>query len=654
MINPLLAILELERDPLKIGDLGSFITSWVQDAGVFAMVGLAIYLIFALRRVDSISASDQTMTKTMPGVLLCFVLAIGAYIGAAVFYSMEPPAPVVDTSNSGQTPVKVEPIRTAQTDYKEYCLLAGGALALAGISLPFLVDLLRVRWRRIGAIARLTFKEAVRKRILWVFLAFMLLFLFPSKWFFEVKKEDEVRQTVAIVDFAMSSVFLLAFSMLAAFGIPTDLKNQTIHTVVTKPVQRFEIVMGRFLGCVGLATIVLIVLRALSLLLIQASNVSPEARFESFQARDPIYGELEFRNRRGVFEGDYIGREWLYRKYIAGGQGSSHRAVFMFRDLPASLAEAEHVPVEFAFDIFRTTKGEEGKGVQASLFFLTPAWSDDKLKDPPEARLKDYHDELRRLGLNPNRNPEPGDPAWKKWNELTEKFGYFELKGKEIADYHTFRVNVPGGLFRHAIQNARKSGTDRPQLEVRVKCESRTQFLGIAKRDLYLLQGNRPFWLNFFKGAFGLWLMTCLTVGVAVALSTYLTGVVSWLVSMCIVLSGSFREFIREVAEGRAVGGGSTEAAIKLVTNTNLITPLDNTPGAQVAQTVDAGLQWMYQMILKMIPDVSRFDWGNYVGEGFNIPMGELFMALVVLVGYLAPWAILAYYLLKSREVANH
>src|SRR5207302_2691935 len=122
------------------------------------------------------------------------------------------------------------------------------------------------------------------------FLAFLLLFLFPSKWFFEVKKEDEVRQTVAIVDFAMSAVFLVSFSMLAAFGIPTDLKNQTIHTVVTKPVQRFEIVLGRFLGCIGLATAVLLVLRTLSLLLIVAVNVSDEAKFESFQARVPVYG----------------------------------------------------------------------------------------------------------------------------------------------------------------------------------------------------------------------------------------------------------------------------------------------------------------------------------------------------------------------------
>jgi ABC-type transport system involved in multi-copper enzyme maturation permease subunit len=652
-MQPLLAILELEREPLRLADLGSYLKTWVQDAGGFAIVGLVLYLIFAMRKADSVGSSDRTQARTMPGVLLCFVLSLAAYVGAAVFSSLEPPPPAVE-ANAGQPPKKVEAIHTTQGDYKNFCLTVGGALALAGIGLPFFKDLLRVRWRRIGAIAKLSFKEAVRRRILWVFLAFLLLFLFPSKWFFEVKKEDEVRQTVAIVDFAMSAVFLVSFSMLAAFGIPTDLKNQTIHTVVTKPVQRFEIVLGRFLGCVGLATIVLLVLRTLSLLLILAGNVSEEAKFESFQAREPVYGELQFRNRRGVFKGESVGREWAYRSYIAGGQGSSHRAVFMYNEIPASLAEAESVPVEFSFDIFRTTKGEEGKGVQASLFFITPGWTEDPLKDGQETRLKDYNDELRRLGLNPNRNPEPGDADWKKWNELTEKFGYFELKGKEIADYHTFRINVPGGVFKYALSASNKGNAPLPKLEVRVKCESRTQFLGVAMRDLYLVVGNSPFFWNFYKGAFGLWLMTCLTVGLAVAMSTYMTGVVSWLFSMGLVMLGSFRDFIREVAEGQAVGGGPSEAAIRLATNANLITPLDNTPGAQVAQSFDIGAQWVYRRILNMIPDVDRFDWSAYVAEGFNIPGMELVLSFLVLVGYLLPWMVLGYYLLKSREVANY
>src|SRR5262249_32967263 len=144
-------------------------------------------------------------------------------------------------------------------------------------------------------------------------------------------------------------------------------------------------------------------------------------------------------------------------------------------------------------------------------------------------------------------------------------------------------------LFKYARNAPAKGNPPLPKLEVRVKCESRTQFLGVAPRDLYLVAGNYPFWINFFKGSFGLWLTTCLTVGLAVALSTYFTGVVSWLASMGLVLLGSFRDFIKELAEGKVVGGGPSEAALRLLTNSNLITPLDNTPGAQAAQSFDIG-----------------------------------------------------------------
>src|SRR5439155_8968364 len=104
---------------------------------------------------------------------------------------------------------------------------------------------------------------------------------------------------------------------------------QTIHTVVTRPVERFELILGRFLGYTLLMSLVLVVMTSLSLLyVIRAPN--PRAAEESFKARDPLYGELVFYDggqRRGrVFEGgakkargENVGMEWDYRSYISGG-----------------------------------------------------------------------------------------------------------------------------------------------------------------------------------------------------------------------------------------------------------------------------------------------------------------------------------------------
>ena len=52
----------------------------------------------------------------------------------------------------------------------------------------------------------------------------------------------------------MNVLFLMVATLQGAFGIPTDVKNQSIHTIVTKPVEKFEIVLGRFLGYAILIT----------------------------------------------------------------------------------------------------------------------------------------------------------------------------------------------------------------------------------------------------------------------------------------------------------------------------------------------------------------------------------------------------------------
>ena len=40
------------------------------------------------------------------------------------------------------------------------------------------------------------------------------------------------------------------------------------------------------------------------------------------------------------------------------------------------------------------------------------------------------------------------------------------------------------------------------------------------------------------------------------------------------------------------------------------------------------------------------------MSEGFNVNTEYLVVNLLVTFGYLLPWAVLAYYLMKSREVA--
>src|SRR2546430_1730976 len=133
-----------------------------------------------------------------------------------------------------------------------------------------------MRLRRIFALAKLSFKEALRRRILYAFAGFILVLLFASWFLFDTKPEDEVRTYVDVVFTVMTPLLLWAAILISAFSLPDDIKNQTIHTVVTKPVERFEIILGRFLGFLALMTLVLLTLTGVSLLYI-LREVHPEA-----------------------------------------------------------------------------------------------------------------------------------------------------------------------------------------------------------------------------------------------------------------------------------------------------------------------------------------------------------------------------------------
>ncbi len=61
----------------------------------------------------------------------------------------------------------------------------------------------------------------------------------------------------------------------------------------------------------------------------------------------------------------------------------------------------------------------------------------------------------------------------------------------------------------------------------------------------------------------------------------------------------------------------------------------------------------MLARFLDILPDVDRIDWTDHVAEGFNISSANtVLLSALVVVAYLLPWAILAYYLMRSREVA--
>ncbi len=680
-VAPLLGILQLDRgEPLGFANLGGLAQAWVQDAGGFAFVGLIVYLLYARSAAGSGSQSERLRLPLTTLMILCAGIALVCYtaVGMILAYYARTGS---GTATLGGTTFALAPvyIPTAtpwadprhqppalRTDAWSLFLTLGGLFALLGIGQPFARDMLKLKWRRVGALAKLAFKEAVRSRLLWALAPLALPFLFPLNWFVQVKAEDELRTTVWWVSMALTVVVLLPAAIVGAFSIPNDIKNQNIHTVVTKPVERVEIVLGRFLGYAALMTLVLAGATAVSLLLIESGSVNEKAAAETKKARVPVRGGMTMASRKEGFSGVNVGREFEYRKYITGHPRSSERGIWSFPSIPSSLASADgdRVPLEFTFDIFRTHKGEENRGVDVT--FRLATWKCPQV--PPQQgqggewqwadprRKAEYDADVKRLF--PGGFPgiaRPGTADWKAANELAEKYGFFEIRGKEVFDYHVMGVDVPAGLFRNARDGdppAEPDGSAPARMKVYVQCLSPGQMLGMAGPDLYLLEANRTFAENYVKGMVGLWCRLLLVLGLAVACGTYLTGVVALLATGFLFISGYFTDHIADLAANRSAGGGPFESLTKLVRTDVPTAQLGDKAADRLALTLDKGMAWVIRRFQNLVPDVESYSWTAFVQEGYNIRAEYLAVNILVTAAYLLPWLILAYYLIKSREVA--
>jgi hypothetical protein len=643
----------LEREPLSLSDLPGAFQAWVQNAGGVAGLGLFIWCLAWLigqRHKQSLEIRQN------PLVVLCIVLYAPLYLMLGLLYlgySMG----IVGLQKW------LPSITRGNVTAGDILLTAAGGFALLAVTIPILSAFFtRIRWGRIWALARVSLKEALRKRVVMVFAAMLLIFLFAG-WFVPYKAENQLRNYVWVVYLSMFILFLLTAGLLGAFSIPSDVKNQVIHTIVTKPVEKFEIVLGRFLGYSILLTVGLAVVAGLSLIYV-VRGVNPDAAFESKKARVPIYGRLGFYGTKG----ESVGREWEYRKYISGPQpgqlNAPHQyAVWSFSDLPAELSErAEPVTFEFTFDIFRLNRGQEGKGIYCTFTLADGRLSPFEIERTLE-RIRTERTERQVELAKKTMSPEQREQALEVINQdLIQKYGVYELPGKEVTDYHTQTLEIPSEFFKK-LNELEKVSPREPQpagpammnVLVNVDRISVQQMLGVARRDFYLLADDRPFEINFLKGIVGMWCTFMLILGVGIACSTYLSGVISWLCTMFLFGAGLFVDYIQQLAEGKSVGGGPLEAAYRLMTHAPLATNIEPGPTASILMGTDEAYRWILRRFLNLIPDMSRYDLHPYVANGFDIPwIGVLLVDNILpLAAYLVPWGILAFYLMKFREIAN-
>jgi ABC-type transport system involved in multi-copper enzyme maturation permease subunit len=104
---------------------------------------------------------------------------------------------------------------------------------------------------RIGYIATNTFREAVRDRVLYNLIAFVLLLSGAAIFVGQISIEIE---KLVVINLGLTAVSLFGVVIAIFIGIglvSKEIEKRTLYTVLSRPVRRWEFIVGKFFGLAG-------------------------------------------------------------------------------------------------------------------------------------------------------------------------------------------------------------------------------------------------------------------------------------------------------------------------------------------------------------------------------------------------------------------
>ncbi|QDU47018.1 ABC-2 family transporter protein [Symmachiella dynata] len=474
--------------------------------------------------------------------------------------------------------------------------------------------------RRVFALSMLTFREAWRRKIFAVGVIFVLLIMFAG-WFLSSPGDQPDTQVKVLVSFVLTSISWLILPLvvlLACWGIPDDIKARSMHTVVTKPVYRSEIVLGRIFGYAMIGTVALVVMGAAGYLWLDRQVVDKDSR-ASLTAKVPVYGnDIIWLDQQGqpAESGINTGDVWEFRSYIPGN--TKARATWVFDGVgedylrPDPETGEPELRLESSFQVFRSYIGDADRGIRARYTFV----NEDKDLRVPIApfEVKEFHN-----GANITTVPRT-----------------LPVRRGETVDL---------------IDDLVKDG----KLRVEVECLTSGQYLGMARPDLFIRLPEHHFAASYCKALVGVWMMMAMAVVLCVGWSCVVKGPVATLASSVMLIVGkSFSGFFEELAAGNVKGGGVLESMVRIYKHTTPNVELEKSTGQTVIETIDAVPEAFLKVTQKLVPNFGSLDFTEYTANGFDVPFSAaLLPGIALMVGHCLPWIFLAYVALKYRELES-
>ena len=195
--------------------------------------------------------------------------------------------------------------------------------------------------QQILVIAKQTFKEAVRNKILFILIILGVITICSSAFMPVVGGGREKIKIVESMCFRSITFFgTLAAILLSASSIPTDIDNKVLCTITAKPVQRTNIIFGKIIGFVYIIGVLLLIMGSVSYLLIRYTALKQSTQDSSVLLARKAFGPVNLQ-----ITGDSARRIGNVTWTEGGGKGAS---VWKFKGL-SSKGKNDNLAIEANF-----------------------------------------------------------------------------------------------------------------------------------------------------------------------------------------------------------------------------------------------------------------------------------------------------------------
>lgn len=515
-------------------------------------------------------------------------------------------------------------------------LVAGsrGVKNFAGIITRGIADLVLLSPRRIFAITSLTVRESVRRKALWIGAVFLLLFMFAGWFIGDAKESTPAKPYVSFVMTTTRWMLLPVAVLLSCWGLPADIRDRSLHTVVTKPVRRSEVVLGRIAGYVVVMTTLLIGVSLTGFLWVR--RVVPERAQRQLVSRVPIRGVGQTVKTTAAEKPEEnilkrnVGDLLDVRQFIEGA--TAERAVYVFEGLNESMFPGtDDIRLEYSFEAFRTFKGEIGQEI---------AFAAEVVNEAKKIRAS--------VGVYPV-NEFSGEMAHILEEGTSENLIMVERNLPYVPDGED--TPKQGSLFQDFVVDGK--------LRVEIACLDAQQFLGANTSDMFIRLPDRSFASGYWKSIFTMWLSIVLIVTIGTTSSCFLKGPVSTLATTGLLVLGTFLKagLISRLNDyfglkGAVLGGGPVEAFFRTIWGMNESSPLDESPTTAAIQFIDGVSFNLLNIFQHLIPSLTTFDGTPSIANGFDVPLDTCILpSLFITIGFFIPCYIIGYFALQLREL---